>query len=74
MRANARMQYISSTISLFAQAADLSTKQAFFYLNRFGGIEFLLECYDIEHTLPPDDTVEALQIICKRNGGGLTKR
>ena len=70
MRANVQMQYISSIISLFAKAADLLAKQAFFYLNRFGGIDFLLDCYDIEHTLPPDDTVEALQIVCVRNGGG----
>lgn len=33
----------------------------------FGGISFLEDGYEIEHTLPIEDTIDALQIVCARN-------
>lgn len=43
--------------------------QAYAYLRRFSGIDFLLDCYAAEHTLSIDDAVEDLTQICLQKGG-----
>lgn len=58
-------------INAFAERYRLTAKQAFAYLNRFKGMDFLDECYEAEHLLSLEDAVNDLSIICKRNGGGL---
>ena len=47
----------------------MSNSQAYAYLRRFTGIDFLLDCYVAEHTLSIDDAVSDLQVICRREGG-----
>jgi hypothetical protein len=56
-------------IDKFAQLKNLSTKEAYLYLRQFGAIDYLDKLYDIEHTLPFDDTMDALIGICQKNGG-----
>jgi hypothetical protein len=63
--------YMVMCIDEFAQRKDLSSKDAFLYLRQFGGIRFLDEFYDIEHTLPFDDTMDTLTEICLKDGGTL---
>ena len=58
-------------INAFADRYRLTAKQAFAYLKRFKGMDFLDECYEAEHQLSLEDAVNDLSIICKRNGGGL---
>ena len=69
-----RITYMVYCINAFADRYRLTAKQAFAYLNRFKGMEFLDECYEAEHQLSLEeleDAVNDLSIICKRNGGGL---
>ena len=66
-----RITYMVSCINAFAERYRLTAKQAFAYLNRFKGMDFLDECYEAEHLLSLEDAVNDLSIICKRNGGGL---
>ncbi len=66
-----RIEYVVMCVFLFARRFDLHVKAALTYLLSFGGIAFLEENYEIEHTLPIDDTMESLQIVCARNGGRL---
>lgn len=66
-----RITYMVYCINTFADRYRLTAKQAFAYLNRFKGMEFLDECYEAEHQLSLEDAVNDLSIICKRNGGGL---
>ncbi len=63
--------YIIYCINLFAKRYDLSSKQAFAYLLRYKGVDFLDECYEAEHQLSFNDAIADLTTICKRNGGGL---
>lgn len=63
--------YVIASIAEFAKRHKLTTRQASNYLNRYKGIDFLVECYDIEHTLSFQDCVNDLTIICQRNGGAL---
>lgn len=66
-----RMTYFVYCINAFAERYGLSSKQAFAYLHRFKGLDFLEECYEAEHQLSIREAVNDLSIICKRNGGAL---
>ena len=48
-------------IRAFGAHFQLSVQQACSYL--------YLDHYDVEHTLPVEDTIEALANVCRRNGG-----
>jgi len=48
---------------------DAST--AYRFLAQYGGIDFLMQHYDIEHTLSLDDAIDDLELICRQNGGVL---
>ena len=64
-----KIEYIVACVGAFAQRYSLSNMQAYAYLRRFTGIDFLLDCYAAEHTLSIDDAVSDLRIICRREGG-----
>ena len=55
-----RVTYIVYCVNAFAERYHLSDKQAFAYLKRYKGIDFLDECYE---------AIDDLTVICKRNGG-----
>lgn len=64
-----KIEYVVACVGAFAQRHGLSNAQAYAYLRRFAGIDFLLDCYAAEHTLSIDDAVADMQMLCKRNGG-----
>jgi hypothetical protein len=63
--------YYAMCVSLFAKLKKIGLKDAFNYLNTYKGIDFLVECYDAEHTLSLDDAVDDLTAVCKNNGGAI---
>lgn len=64
-----KIEYVVACVGAFAQRHGLSNAQAYAYLRRFAGIDFLLDCYAAEHTLSIDDAVADMQVLCERNGG-----
>ncbi len=66
------LHYIVVCISEFANRNGMHTKDAYLYLNKYKGIDFLKEFYDVEHTLSFDDAIDDVTAICKRNGGVLS--
>jgi hypothetical protein len=64
-----KIQYYVLCVEAFAKAKQMPQKEAFEYLYVNKGIDFLIECYDAEHTLSLDDAVEDLTIVCKNTGG-----
>ena len=64
-----RIDYTVACISEFAGKHDLTQKAAFQFLYKYKAIEFLKECYDIEHTLSFEDVIEDMERICEDNGG-----
>lgn len=46
-----RIEFVVACVGAFAQRFKLSNPQAYAYLRRFTGIDFLLDCYAAEHTL-----------------------
>jgi hypothetical protein len=66
------INYIVICIEEFAQRFNISRKDAFNFLEKFGGIKFLIDNYEIEHTLSLEDAIDDMITICKNNGGSLT--
>ena len=64
-----KIEYVIACVGALAQRFKLSNAQAYAYLRRYAGIDFLIDCYAAEHTLSIDDAVSDLQIICQREGG-----
>ncbi len=58
-----KIEYIIAVISEFAAAHSLNTSQAYRYLERFKGIDFVNRFYNVEHTLSFED-VKGLMECC----------
>lgn len=63
------LDYIVVCISEFANRHEIPMKEAYIYLSRNKGIDFLKEFYDVEHTLSFDDVLDDLAAVCEKNGG-----
>ena len=66
--------YFVSCITDFAEKNGISIKEAFLYLQKYNGLQFLMENYDIEHTLSKEDTLEALSSVTHKSGGHIKKK
>ena len=66
-----KLAYIIAVVSEFASAYSLNTQQAYRYLDRFKGIDFVDKFYNVEHTQTFEDVVEDLAVLCRKNGGAL---
>lgn len=66
-----KVGYIITVISEFAAAHSLTTSQAYRYLERFHGLDFVDKFYGVEHTLSFEDVIEDLTAYCHRKGGAL---
>ena len=64
-----KIEYIVMCVFLFAKRSGMPVKRALRYLLDGKGIAYLEEHYDIEHTLPIDDTLDSLEMVCQRNLG-----
>ena len=70
-KAKDRIEYFVACVTEFAKAFDLDTHHSFDYLDRYRGMDFLMKCYEAEHTVSFADAVSDLQKVCRRNGGRL---
>ena len=66
-----KIKYTSYCIATFAKQYKMSLLEVFNYLDRYGGLTFLDECYEAEHLLSIEDAIHDLVVICKNNGGEL---
>ncbi|GHU41973.1 hypothetical protein FACS1894190_10700 [Spirochaetia bacterium] len=64
-----KTDYIVVCVDEFSHACGLTTLQAYRYLAIHGGIDFLVEHYDAEHTLSFADVIDDLKAISRRAGG-----
>ena len=63
------ISYIVLCIKNFSKEFGLSFAESYRYLENFGGLQFIIKHYEIEHTLSIDDAIEDMRDICRRNGG-----
>ena len=66
-----RIEFLATCISAFGEHFKLSNIEAYNYLRRYKGVDFLIDCYDAEHTLSIENAIEDLQLLCANNGGKL---
>lgn len=72
MQKTNEINYAVACINEFSRYYGISVKDAFLYLYKYQGIQFLKEFYEVEHTLSFDDVIEDLTKICINNGGNLS--
>ena len=63
--------FLTTCIRTFARKFSMTRQEAFRYLQKYQGLAFLIEFYDVEHLQSLDETIDDLLIICQRNGGTL---
>lgn len=63
------VDYFVICVNEFAKRYNMGAKDAMLYLEKYKGLKFLEEFYDVQHTLSFDETVDDLTIICQRHGG-----
>lgn len=66
-----KMSYLVACIRDFGSKYGLAPNESFAYLDHYKGLQFLIDCYEAEHTLSLEDAVSDITMICKRNGGRL---
>lgn len=66
-----KIRYINMCIVEFAKRFNTSAKIAFNYLKQYKGLDFLDKCFEAEHQMSLNDSLNDLIVICKRNGGTL---
>ena len=65
------LAYIIAVVNEFAAKYALNSQQAYRYLDRFKGIDFVDRFYNVEHTQSFEDVVSDLALYCHKNGGAL---
>ena len=66
-----KLASIIAVVSEFAATFKLNPQQAYRYLDRFKGIDFVDRFYDVEHPQSFEDVVEDLALYCRKKGGQL---
>ena len=66
-----RIRYVNFIIHEFARGFKRPVQESFIYLDDFGGMEFLFDNYEYEHTRHEIDTCLSLLKVCRNNGGWL---
>ena len=63
--------YFIMVLGMIGKRYSMSIVEAYEYINKYKGMNFLYEFYDVEHTLNTEDVVEDVLAICNQNGGVL---
>lgn len=66
-----KIDFLVALINEFGKHFGLSNREAYQYINQYGGIQMFLNHYDILHTLSFRDMVDGMISFCKRKGGHL---
>ena len=69
-----KLKYTIALVAEYANKFGISERQAFNYIRRFKGMDYLSSFYDVLHTQSFEDAIEALSFVCQRNGGKLQYR
>lgn len=62
------IDYTLIAIYEFASRYHMDKVVATNYLKKYGGLDFLIECFEAEHTLSFDDWVDDMTTVCRQNG------
>lgn len=63
------VKYMVACVNEFSDRFHINGKDAFNYLNKYKAINFLMNNYEIEHTLSIEDAIDDIVMVSKNNGG-----
>lgn len=63
-----RIEYFVTCVGDFAARHAMTPAYAFSFLEKNGGLSFLSDCYDVEHTQSIETAVDDLTEVCRRHG------
>ena len=58
--------YVVALISEFAAKYGILPRQAYAYLKRFKGLDYLYKHYNVLHTFSLEDTVQSVSDVCRQ--------
>lgn len=64
-----RIEYMVTCIGDFAAQHAMTPAAAYAFLEKYRGLAFLTDCYDIEHTQSIQTAVDDMSDVCIKNGG-----
>ncbi|MDR1153316.1 MAG: DUF3791 domain-containing protein [Bacteroidales bacterium] len=64
-----KIGFISFIVPEFAAAYKMNVQDAFFYLKKYGGWEYLNKCWWALHTDSVHYAVRDIYEVCRENGG-----
>ena len=63
-----KISFMTFIINEFAGTYKMNTQKAYLYLKKYGGIDFLDECWWALHTDNPMWAVRDMYLVCYNNG------
>ncbi len=67
-----RVLYFIFVIQDFSERYKIPVRNAFLYIQRYKGLDFLEEHYAAEHLLSMEDVLDDVTKVCQKNGGGIS--
>jgi len=64
-----KIRYYTFIITLFARAYKMNKQQAYLYLEKYGGLDYLYKHWWTLHTEDSYWSLKALYTACRKNGG-----
>lgn len=64
-----RIKFFAFIIPEFARAYKMNKQEAYLYLKKYGGIDYLIEHWWALHTDNPFWAVRSMYKVCYQNGG-----
>jgi len=64
-----KVRFITFIITMFAQAYKMNSQNAYLYLEKYGGLDYLFKHWWTLHTEDPYWSLKALYSVCYKNGG-----
>jgi hypothetical protein len=66
-----KVSFITFIIPKFASGYKMNAQDAYLYLKKYGGINYLNEHWWALHTDNPYWAIRSMAKVCRNNGGGL---
>ena len=64
-----KVTFMTFIITKFARAYKMSSQQAYLYLQKYDGLDYLDECWWALHTDNPYWAIRDMYKMCRSNGG-----
>ena len=64
-----KIRFITFIITMFARTYKMNKQEAYLYLERFGGLDYLFKHWWTLHAEDPYWSLKALYTVCYKNGG-----